>query len=226
MADYNSRKMISRGGEATTYNEEEIVRATATSPHSNTNRHRPVVRSSTGGGNSGGGPRLPQKRYPSSSSPTKRADSHSYLPSIDRRSPTTSRRPERSDSGLGLDVTDSKQPVVTQTRRYLARGCTDSDEEDVIETDRGTTIVSHHSKSEPSLQQQPTNICPIYSSKSEPTYNNTISTHELMDTTIPPAKFNPQLYQRHLVELQQRAIEQDRLQQGLLLLLPNNDGDT
>jgi ankyrin repeat protein len=52
-----------------------------------------------------------------------------------------------------------------------------------------------------------------------------------MDTTTAAAipnspTFDAHQYQKHLLDIQKQAVEQDRLQQGLSLLLPNNDGDT
>lgn len=241
---------------STTFSEQDLIRAATPSgsvvmtdgPAVNSppvvRQHRPVaVRTSTGNG-----PRLPQRRYPSvSTSPTRRVEGNSLLlTGGGRRSPSSiapnRRAPERADSGLGLDIVDEKRPAVVQQparRRFLARGIPDSDDE--VETDRGTTSVV--------TGGQTSRVMPFHPSKSAPeattNYSTTMITPpytqrpEMMDTTPSPNpilaqhysssslnSFDSERYQKHLLEIQHKAIEQDRLQQGLLLLLPNNDGDT
>lgn len=235
--------MISRGVDSSsTFSEEDLIRAAspsrrtsgvvmtdgASSPPATVRAHRGVVRSSTAG------PRLPQRRYPSAStSPTRRVGVESFTGG--RRSPpdTARRPPERADSGLGLEMV-TERPVpnpVPARRRYLPRGCTDSDDD--VETDRGTVVTHHYSS--PSLGRPGTNM-PVHPSKSAPTVTSnytytphTRSSSELMATQQQrqfDSRFDSERYQKHLLDIQHKAIEQDRLQQGLLLLLPNNDGDT
>ena len=163
---------------------------------------------------------------------------------------------DRHDSGLGLEgeeLKKRKQKLVPSASapRFLARGCAENDfeaDEDDIERDNhcstallpGAITQIHRAKSSGTYQRRiATDSPPVMPSKSAPTFQtSSIETreeeqrhnylhydHMSMDVA-PSPKFDARQYQEHLLQLQQRAIEQERLQEGLSLLLPNDDGDT
>lgn len=219
---YASKGLVSRnsGEPQTTFQEEELVRVASRTTSGgvmtdgSVNRgpgYSPRTRTA-GVARSSSAPRIP-RRHPFSS--------QSSLASVGRRSPQSS---ERED---GPRRVPSKP-------KFLSRGGSDSDD------DTFTDNAVHTIKSAPPYDHS---TMPVYPSKTAPvttaSYYSTTKNYtmlpdstELMETTVPNSPsattttFNAQKYQRHLVELQQQAVEQNRLQQGLSLLLPNNDGDT
>lgn len=167
---------------------------------------------------------------------------------------TEETKSDRHDSGLGLEGEELKKRrqrlgPSSSAPRFLARGSTDNDfeEEDIIERDNhcSTVLLSgpntqiQRAKSSGTYQRHvATDSPPVMPSKSAPTFQtSSFETREEeqrhsylpyemnMDVT-PSPKFDARQYQEHLLQLQQRAIEQERLQEGLSLLLPNDDGDT
>ena len=237
MSNYDRypRTLIPRGSDEpqTTFREEDLLRVSKTNvggimsessmsnrstSYNNTKKPRVAQRSRTG---SSGGPRIPQRRY-----------------GTDAPKSLSRRNTDQLDSGLGLD--DGPFTSIPSNNRSgkpkLISRCVDDD--DVIERDHcgGQHVKTAVPHLTPSLGSMP-----VYHSKSAPTltsYNqpkNHMSQEqhqrrdflEQMETVSPPiTNYDPIAYQKHLEKLQQHAVEQSRLREGLSLLVPNNDGDT
>ena len=236
---YSTRGMIPRGSGQTTFQEDELVRVASRSTgsvisdptiNSTSNRapiyppatqrtRQAVVRSTSV-------PRMPQRRLLSGDSPRGSLSGSTG----GRRSPKQlyQQSPERHDSGVGLEDSYTPKRSASSTPRFLlARGGNESEDEETFTDSAGHTIKS----------ASPTSL-PFHPSKTSPPTIATASHYtllskrdstELMDTNAviqSPTGFDVQKYQKHLNEMQLQAVEQNRLQQGLSLLLPNSDGDT
>lgn len=236
MSNYgrHPRTLIPRGSEEPqmTFREEDLLRVSKTNvggtvsessmsnrstSYNNTNKSRVVQRTRTG---SSGGPRLPQRRY--GTDPPK---------SLSRRNT------DQLDSGLGLDdgpFTSIPGKHRSGTPKLIPR-CVDDDD---IETDHCGG--GHVKTGVPHVTASPGSM-PVYHSKSAPNLmpsyhhpkTHLIQEHQRRDfleqmETVSPSitNYDPNVYQKHLEKLQQQAIEQSRLREGLTLLVPNNDGDT
>lgn len=238
MSNYDRypRTLIPRGSDEpqTTFREEDLLRLSKTNAggilsessmssrstsYNNTNKPRVVQRTRI---SSSGGPRLPQRRY-----------------GTDAPKSLSRRNTDQFDSGLGLDdgpFTSIPSKNRSGTSKLISR-CVEED--DVIERDHSggghaKTAVTHMT---PSLDTMP-----VYHSKSAPSLMSTYhqpKPHmnqeryqrrdflEQMETVSPSiTNYDTNVYQKHLEKLQQQAIEQSRLREGLTLLVPNNDGDT
>ena len=239
----------------TTFREEDLLRLSKTNAggtlsessmsnrstsYNNTNKPRVVQRTRI---SSSGGPRLPQRRYgtdaPKSLSRRNTDQLDSGLGLDD--GPFTS-IPSKNRSGTSklisrcVEEDDVIERDRSGTSKLISR-CVEED--DVIERDhsgggRVKTAVTHMTTSLDSM--------PVYHSKSAPSLMSTYhqpKTHmnqehyqrrdflEQMETVSPSiTNYDANVYQKHLEKLQQQAIEQSRLREGLTLLVPNNDGDT
>lgn len=239
MSNYDRypRTLIPRGSDEsqTTFREEDLLRVSKTNAgssimsessmsnrstsYNNTNKPRVAQRSRTG---SNGGPRLPQRRYGTDA-----------FKSLSRRNT------DQFDSGLGLDdgpFTSIPSKNRSGTPKLISR-CVEDD--DVIERDHSggqhvKTAVPHltpslgsmpvyHSKSAPSLT-------PSYHQPKNHMNQEQYQRRDFLDQmeTVSPSiiNYDPNAYQKHLEKIQQHAVEQSRLREGLSLLVPNNDGDT
>ena len=142
----------------------------------------------------------------------------------------------RYDSGLGLNeplkIIKNKKPV-KHIPGVVSRCCGSDDDDDDLETDHVSGTVKTTSPSIQSLSTPLTKGSTYLNSYSTsiPTMERQDSAFEQMDIQSPTlpvggTSFDPTQYQKHLDDIQRRATEWSRLQEGLAMLLPNTDGDT
>lgn len=247
---YNMNKLVSRGWE------ESEERQVAAMPVTTTGSFSSPVVQQEGAGNrarmatgKAGGPRIPTKRryissysatalYPSSSSSSSGnglgssslSQSQPAMAFTSYHAKTTEApKPETHDSGLGLEGEEMKRrrQAAAVSSRYVARCSAESEEEDVVEPDSsavhpGAITRPNRAKSSDSFTRNVATDSITVDEETRPRY----PVYDREMDLAPSPKFDARQYQEHLFQLQQRAIEQDRLQEGLCLLLPNEDGDT
>lgn len=217
-------RLISRGGSPpSSLREEEMVRVSNMGSRSNvfTDGPREQIggpsrsRSTPKRSNTPSAPRLPTKtRYSSASfeSPQRTTERRQSPPSVSYES-------TRRDS-------HTRTPPVKP--EYRSR-CVPDDDADIIERDHVGVV--HNTPSVPTSYSQAV----YYRSKSQQTVQQTpydrkdsvfSDQMELSPTiAIGGMSFDPAQYQKHLDDIQQQATEYARLQEGMMMLLPNTDGD-
>ena len=216
--------------------------------HINDPRQRPL-RSKTG---PQAGPRLPRTRMSSlanieSSKMPLRTNSATTLQYVKPSSPprrtqvlvhtavsqaTGTKELDRFDSGVELERPPKTNPKKSSFPRVKSRCAFDSDTED--ETDYIHSVQGKQNNE--SLTIRPNSPTMVYQPRQEtlPTnmlnrQDSAISEQQMDSLQSPPLggeTFDPEMYKKHLDNIQSKALEWSRLQEGLTMLLPNSDGDT